>query len=182
MPASAVVMVFITLIYPLAVWLGQGQIEPRFLAGLLVLAGLTRLPMLRISQAGRWWLAGILVLLVLAAWSNVWLPLKLYPVLVNAVLLGVFAHSLIFPPSMIERFARMSEPDLPAQGIGYTRRVTQVWCVFFAINGAIALVTALWAAPAIWTIYNGLVAYLMMGLLLAGEYVVRWHFKRQLHA
>lgn len=182
MPVSAVVMVFITLIYPLAVWLGQGQIEPRFLAGLLVLAGLTRLPMLRISQAGRWWLAGILVLLVLAVWSNVWLPLKLYPVLVNAVLLGVFAHSLIFPPSMIERFARMSEPDLPPQGIGYTRRVTQVWCVFFAINGAIALVTTLWAAPAIWTIYNGLVAYLMMGLLLAGEYVVRWHFKRQLHA
>jgi uncharacterized membrane protein len=83
---------------------------------------------------------------------------------------------------MIERFARMSAPDLPAQAIGYTRRVTQVWCVFFAINGAIALVTALWAAPAIWTIYNGLVAYLMMGLLLAGEYVVRWHFKRQLHA
>ena len=165
MPASAVVMVFITLIYPLAVWLGQGQIEPRFLAGLLVLAGLARLPMLRISQAGRWWLAGILVLLVLAVWSNVWLPLKLYPVLVNAVLLGVFAHSLIFPPSMIERFARMSEPDLPAQAIGYTRRVTQVWCVFFAINGAIALVTALWAAPAIWTLYNGLVAYLMMGLL-----------------
>ena len=142
MPASAVVMVFITLIYPLAVWLGQGQIEPRFLAGLLVLAGLARLPMLRISQAGRWWLAGILVLLVLAVWSNVWLPLKLYPVLVNAVLLGVFAHSLIFPPSMIERFARMSEPDLPAQAIGYTRRVTQVWCAFFAINGAIALVTA----------------------------------------
>jgi hypothetical protein len=39
--------------------------------------------------------------------------------------------------------------------------------------------TALWASPATWTLYNGLIAYVMMGLLFAGEYVVRWHFKRQ---
>ena len=51
-------MMFITLIYPLAVWLGQGQLEPRFLAGLLVLAGLTRVHMLKISQRERWWLGG----------------------------------------------------------------------------------------------------------------------------
>jgi hypothetical protein len=96
MPASAVVMVFITLIYPLAVWLGQGQIEPRFLAGLLVLAGLARVHTLKISQVGRWWLGGTLLLFILAVWSNVLLPLKLYPVLVNACF-GVFAYSH-FPP------------------------------------------------------------------------------------
>jgi uncharacterized membrane protein len=99
------VRILVTLKYPLAVWLGQRQVEPRFLVGLPKLAGLTRLHTLRIRRAGRWWLAGMLVLLVLALWSNVWLPLKLYPVLVNAVLLGIFAYSLIFPPSMIERFA-----------------------------------------------------------------------------
>jgi len=181
MSVSTLVMIGITLIYPLAVWLGQGQIEPRFLAGLLVLAGLTRVHMLKISQVGRWWLGGTLLLFILAVWSNVLLPLKLYPVLVNAVLLGVFAYSLIFPPSMIERFARMQERDLPPEAIGYTRRVTQIWCVFFFVNGAIALVTALWATPATWTLYNGLIAYVMMGLLFVGEYVVRWHFKRQLN-
>jgi uncharacterized membrane protein len=175
-------MIFTTLIYPLAVWLGQGHVEPRVLACLLVFVGLTRLQILKIGQAGRWWLAGILILFVLAVWSNGWLPLKLYPVLVNAALLGLFAYSLIFPPSMAERFARMSAPDLPEQVIDYTRRVTQVWCAFFGINGAIALMTALWASPIIWTLYNGLISYLMMGLLLAGEYVVRWRFKRQLHA
>jgi uncharacterized membrane protein len=148
-----------------------------------MLAGLTRLRTLKIGQARRWWVAVTpLVLLLLAVWWDAWLPLRLYPVLVNAVLLGVFAYSLIFPPSMIERFARMSEPNLPAQAIGYTRRVTQIWCVFFGINGAIALMTALCASPAIWTLYNGLIAYLLMGLLLAGEYVIRRRFKRQLHA
>jgi uncharacterized membrane protein len=182
MPVSAFRVVLITLIYPLAVWLGQGQIEPRFVAGLLLLAGWTQLHALKIGGSGRWWLGGTLLLFILAVWSNGWFPLKLYPVLVNLALLGVFAYSLIFPPSMIERFARMREPDLPAEAIGYTRRVTQVWCVFFCVNGALALITAWWASPAIWTLYNGLIAYLMMGLLFGGEYFTRWHFKKRLNA
>jgi uncharacterized membrane protein len=181
MPGSALLVVLITMIYPLVVWLSQGHIEPRFLAGLLVLGGLTRLHHLKISQASRWWLAGTLLLFILAVWSNGLLPLKLYPVLVNVALLGAFAYSLIFPPSIIERFARLQDPDLPLEAIGYTRRVTQIWCVFFTVNGAIALMTALWATPAIWTLYNGLIAYLMMGLLFAGEHVFRWHFKRRLN-
>jgi len=181
MSVSTLVMMGITLIYPLAVWLGQGQIQPRFLAGLLVIAGLTRVHTLKISHVGRWWLGGTLLLFILAMWSNVLLPLKLYPVLVNAVLLSVFIYSLIFPPSVIERFARIHEPNLPTRAIGYTRRVTQVWCIFFAANGAIALLTALWASPATWTLYNGLIAYLMIGVLFAGEHVVRWHFKRHLN-
>ncbi|HEY7319972.1 MAG TPA: hypothetical protein VIE89_20570, partial [Candidatus Binatia bacterium] len=103
MSVSTLVMICITLIYPLAVWLGHNQIEPRFLAGLLVLIGLTRLHTLKINQAGRWWIGGTLLLFIVAVWSNLLLPLKLYPVLVNATLLGVFAYSLIFPPSMIEQ-------------------------------------------------------------------------------
>jgi hypothetical protein len=91
MPAFTLVMIFITLIYPLAVWLGQGQIEPRFLAGLLVLAGVTWLHTLKIGQVTRWWIGATLFLFILAVWSNLLLPLKLYPVLVNATLLGVFA-------------------------------------------------------------------------------------------
>jgi len=182
MPGSTSWAIVITLLYPLAIGLGQGQVEPRFVAGFLALAGLTRLPALRISAWGRWWLGGTLLLFLVALWSNVWLPLKLYPVFVNAALLIIFAHSLIYPPSIIERFARLRDPDLPAQAIAYTRRVTQVWFVFFAFNGAFALMTALWASPAIWTLYNGVIAYLMMGFLFAGEYVVRWHFKRQLNA
>jgi uncharacterized membrane protein len=182
MPGSALLVVFSTMIYPLAVWLGEGQIEPRFLAGLLVLAGLTRLYKLKISWAGRWCMGGTLLLFMLAVWSNALLPLKLYPVLVNVALLGAFAYSLISPPSMIERFARMREPDLPQEAIDYTRRVTQIWCGFFSVNGAIALMTALWATPATWTLYNGFIAYLMMALLFAGEHVFRWHFKRHLNA
>src|SRR5262249_42749832 len=115
-------MILLTLLYPLAIWLGQGQFEPRLLAALLLLLALTRLYVLKFNQAGYWWLGGVLVLLILAVWGNALLPLKLYPVLVNGAMLGAFGYSLIFPPSMAERFARVREPDLPPQAIGYTRR------------------------------------------------------------
>jgi len=109
------------------------------------------------------------------------LPLQLYPVLINMIMLVLFGYSLIFPPAIIERIARIREPDLPPRAIVYTRRVTQVWCGFFAINGGIALLTVLWCSPKIWALYNGVISYLLMGLLFGGEYLVRLRFKRRYH-
>jgi uncharacterized membrane protein len=173
--------VLITLLYPLAIWLGHGKVEPRWLAGILLLAAATRLPGLRISVQARWSVAAALLLAGYAVWSNHLLPLKLYPVLVNGALLGVFGYSLLHPPSLIERLARLQEPDLPAAAIGYTRRVTQVWCGFFVCNGAIALATALWASEAVWSLYTGVIAYVLMGILFGGEYLLRLRFKRLHH-
>lgn len=168
-------------LYPFAIWLGHGQVEPRFFAGLLLLAGVIWLPAMRAGAAGVGWLVGTLLLSLIALWNNHFLALKLYPVLVNAAMLTGFTYSLVVPPSMVERFARRREPDLPPQSVTYTRRVTQVWCVFFALNGGMALVTALWASAATWSLYNGFVAYLLMGLLFAGEYGIRCNFKRRLN-
>ncbi len=170
---STLLAVLLTLIYPLTIWLAEGRIEPRLLAGVLLLVGFSRLSGMQFSQATRWWVGGTMLLVLLAIWANVMFPLKLYPVMVNATLLGVFAYSLIVPPSAIERIARIRDPHLPAQAIGYTRRVTQVWCVFFTVNGAIALYTALHASSTFWSFYNGFLAYIFVGLLFAGEYCVR---------
>jgi uncharacterized membrane protein len=170
--------VLITLLYPLLVWLGHGEVEPRMLAGVLVLAALMRIHALGKGKMALLWLAGALALATAAMWGNAWMPLKLYPVLVNAVMLGVFGYSLLVPPSLIERFARMQDPDLPSYAVLYTRRVTQAWCLFFFINGAIALATALWASPVIWSLYNGVIAYVLMGCLFGGEYLIRLRVKR----
>jgi uncharacterized membrane protein len=174
--------VALTVVYPLALWWGQGYFAPRVLSIFLLLVVLARLHALRVSRAARWWISGTLLLLGFAVWANAMLPLKLYPVLVNLALLGVFAYSLFFPPSAVERLARLREPDLPAAAIVYTRHVTQVWCGFFAANGTIALVTAFWSSPAVWWIYNGLIAYLLMGILFAGEYCVRLYVRGQQNA
>jgi uncharacterized membrane protein len=80
---------------------------------------------------------------------------------------------LFSPPPIIERFARLQHPNLPASGIQYTRKVTLVWSLFFLINGCIALGTALWCSFAWWSLYNGFISYLLMALLMGIEYIVR---------
>lgn len=126
-------------------------------------------------------LIAVLLLAAAAVWSNGVLPLKLYPVLVNVGLLAVFGASLFTPVSMVERFARMTEPELPAVAVAYTRRVTQLWCGFFICNGTLALVAAIWASEALWSLYTGVISYLLMGLLFGGEYIYRLRFKRRQH-
>lgn len=171
----------LTLLYPPLVYLGLGHFEPRWMALPLAALAVVR----AVATRERVWLAaagGALVLAALGLFGNHALPLKLYPVLVNAIFLTVFATSLAYPPSVIERLARLREPDLPASGVAYTRKVTQVWCGFFVLNGGIALGTALWASAGTWALYNGLISYGLMGLLFAAEWVVRQRVRaRQAH-
>ena len=99
--------------------------------------------------------------------------LLFYPVVVNAVMLAVFGGSLWSAMPIVERLARLQEPDLPEKGVRYTRHVTQIWCGFFIINGGMALFTALYGDMSLWTAWNGMIAYLLMGTLMAGEWLVR---------
>ncbi|WP_322032757.1 hypothetical protein [Paraburkholderia sp. J76] len=99
--------------------------------------------------------------------------MRLYPALVNLGLLVAFGATLVKGPSMIEKFARLTYADPPAHIVRYTRRVTQLWCVFFAVNSVFSAWTALaWTARA-WSLYNGAIAYGLIGALLAGEFIWR---------
>jgi uncharacterized membrane protein len=115
--------------------------------------------------------------LAVAARLNPELSVRLYPAFMNLAMLIAFAVTLWKPPSMIETFARITEPGLPESGVRYTRVVTMVWIGFFVINGGLALWTALYGSWRSWTLYNGVIAYLMMGVLLGGEYLVRQRFR-----
>jgi uncharacterized membrane protein len=99
--------------------------------------------------------------------------LRLYPASISASMLLLFGATLIRPPTMVERIARLQEPDLPPERVRYTRRVTQAWCLFFVLNGAIAAYTAAFASRETWALYNGVVAYVLMGTLFAAERIVR---------
>jgi uncharacterized membrane protein len=165
---------FSTLLYPMAVFFGSKYLEPWKMAGLLIVLLLIRLAA---SVSRKHWSTPLLVAGIgyslFAMWSNQLDTLRFYPAVVNVLMLFIFGWSLVFPPSLIERIARLQHPDLPPEGVIYTRRVTQVWCGFFIVNGAIALVTARWASMEIWSLYNGLIAYLLMGILFGGEYIIR---------
>ena len=169
----------LTVAYPLLVYAGLGHVEPRHLA--LLLAGLA-LVRAAVARQPFWWAAaaGACLLALLSFMGNALLPLKLYPVLVNAVFLAVFGISLRHPPSAIERLARLTDPNLPDAAVPYTRRVTQVWCLFFLGNGSVALATAMWASNDVWALYNGLISYGLMGCLFGGEWLVRQRVKARI--
>jgi uncharacterized membrane protein len=148
---------------------------------LLLLTATVRFPSIQISGVARFSVISALLLAAFAIWRNELWALKLYPVLISGTLLAVFAYSLLVPPSIIERLARRQDPNFPPTAVAYTRRVTQVWCLFFTINGAIALCTALWAPDVAWALYTGVIAYLLMGLLFGGEWLFRQRLKRLHH-
>ena len=172
MRATAALVWLATLLYPLAVWFGLARFEPRWVALFLLALALLR----ALASREKVWLAaaaGACVLVLVSWFRNDGLPLKLYPVLVNGALLTVFAVSLRHPPTVIERLARLQTPDLPAAAIPYVTRVTKAWCLFFVCNGGIALWTALAASDATWALYNGLIAYVLMGAMFVGERLLR---------
>lgn len=110
--------------------------------------------------------------------TNKMLFLRLYPVAVNVCMLAVFSLSLFFPPSVIFRLACLSDKSIKGSLAerrieAYCRTVCIVWCVFFVLNGAAAAYTAFFCSDRVWSVYNGGIAYVLMGLLFAIEYVIR---------
>ncbi len=178
-------LAILALIYPLLVYYGLLHFSVQWVGIALAVFLAARVLVLRkklgdeqLKQS----LFPALLLAILCALASVFLnqagALKLIPTVINVAFLMGFATTLWKPPSMIERFARLQEPQLSKPAIRYTRQVTLVWCVFFIINGSIALYTALYSSIETWALYNGLIAYLLMGALFAIEYLVRLRVKK----
>lgn len=170
--------------YPLAVWFGLERWGLHVLAPILLLMFILRLFVVRSKIKQQLWLGKMLalagVVLSLASWGlgkAQWL--LFYPVVVNIFLLTLFTCSLFRPPPIIERLARLTEPELSLQGVVYTRKVTQIWCVFFAVNGTIALATCLYGDMHLWALYNGGLSYLFIGSLMGMEWIIRKRVQQQ---
>ena len=170
--ARNIIFALLTVSYPLAIWLLGDRVSPRWLALSLVLLGALRLAATR----QRLWIGlglGALALAALTGALNVGWPLKWYPVFVNTSMLVLFGVTLFRPPSMVERLARLKDPNLPPHAIAYTRKVTLAWCGFFLVNGTIAALTATVGTEQQWGLYNGLVSYILMGVFGGTEFLIR---------
>ncbi|RYY73822.1 MAG: hypothetical protein EOO52_17630 [Gammaproteobacteria bacterium] len=178
----AIVLGILLVLYPLLVYVGLQQFGPRILACILVTAAFSRLVVSKFTHQPMsnvvWLLLAAVIAGGLTLLTGSVIGLKFYPVIVNVALLGIFGASLYRPPSMIERFARLQTSDLPVQAIAYTRKVTWVWCGFFVFNGILGGATV-FASDKIWALYNGLISYILIGLLLAGEYLIRLRVQRK---
>ena len=169
------------IVYPPLVYFGLTSIPPAAIAALGLCLLLARLLCARrLADAGRWSIAfavAVAALLGLLAVSPD-LAVKAYPVLVSLAVAAVFGVSLVAPPSAIERIARLREPDLPPEGVAYTRKLTGIWVIFLLANAAISAATGLWASLGVWTLWNGLLAYVAMGTLFVGEIAYRGFVRR----
>jgi uncharacterized membrane protein len=170
--------------WPFAVWLALTYPRLHILLPLLALLFVLRLAALRgktgvLSRAAQ----GLALLGIVLTLSSVWLReaqlLLWYPLVVNVVMLALFGGSLFSRMPVIERLARWREGALSPAAVLYTRRVTQVWCGFFVINGAISLATIVYGNIHLWTLWNGMLSYCLMGALFAGEWLVRQRVKRR---
>ena len=169
--------------YPFAVYIGLNNIKPGYLAIILIAFVVMRIFLVRKKLKNLPWLLPASMLGIVAITVSVFtdstVGFKLYPLAINFAMLMVFSYSYFKPPTVIETFARLSEDELPPSAIKYTAKVTLVWCLFFIVNGLISLYTALFMSLDSWMIYNGFVSYVMMGLLMLVEYLVRLKVKKQ---
>lgn len=169
---AAVFGALVMLLWPILVLTLHAEVGswPLLIIGAALLAW--RLPQARVLAC-----LAALVLVGLGLLGHAELGMRGYPIAINLIMLILFAGSLLHGMPIIERLARLREPDLPAKGVRYTRRVTWAWCVFFVLNGSISAWTALCADLTVWTLYNGFISYCAIGLMFAGEWLCRRHVR-----
>lgn len=186
---TAALQTLALLAYPVCVYFALRVASPRIVAlGTLVLIGL-RLAVLaraRFVATARALAPALVALGIASLVSLVWddpRSLLLAPTLVSLGLLAAFASSFLARETTIERLALAQVGNLDADERRYCRRVTLVWCAFFAANAAVAAALALGGTREEWALYTGLVAYLLVGALFAAEYLYRhWRFRRYVGA
>jgi uncharacterized membrane protein len=166
--------VVVTIAYPVIMYLGLTRVGTRFAAvSLLTLsAGHTLVQALQ-QRRFAWRSALIMPLCAAALWLDDRRYMLAMPVLINAGLFAAFYGSLHGDVSLCERFARMQVKDLSPREQVYCRSITKLWAGFFVINGGTAAALAALGALDLWTLYTGLIAYVLIGLIAATEYTVR---------
>jgi uncharacterized membrane protein len=176
--ALGIVQGALFLVYPFVVYLGLKRLETRAVGGLLLgLYAVSFALRVRGPAAEVWQLArqhlGLALLIGAAVVTGERIVLLLLPMAVSLYLLATFGWSLWAGPPIVERFARLTDPDLPGFCVPYCRKVTIAWCGFLAANSLCVALLAAAAPVEWWALYTGLVFYLLLGALFAFEFVLR---------
>jgi uncharacterized membrane protein len=168
----AIATIALGAVYPFVVYLCLDRLPP----GVFVLMALA-IVAARIAVARRSaWAKSVTISLgvagILLALIDQTLASRAYPVLMGLSAAAVFGHSLLYPPTVIEQFAGREAASSP-EAIQYLRKLTVVWLVFLLVNAAVSAATAIIGDVALWTLYNGFIAYMLTGALFVGEMLVR---------
>ena len=170
----------VTVTYPFLVYYGLNQYGPSIFAIFLFILLVLRVVIKGSYQEPSQWLQ----LLVIGTFCAVVVfvgseqLLRFYPVLMSLGFSALFAFSLTSKTTLVERFAKMSGQDYPEQAIGYMRNLTKVWAILLFFNAIVSGYTACCVSLKFWTLYNGLLAYFLLGGFALGELIFRHFYKR----
>jgi uncharacterized membrane protein len=173
---AALLLAGVAAAYPFLVYAALGRVPPGALIVVaLAVVGGRMAAARRANSAGVLLpaLAGVFAATGVLALLDADAAVLAYPVLMNLGFAAAFGLSLLKPPTLVESLASLRHPNPSPAGRLYMRRVTVVWFVFLLGNATVSAATAVHGDMALWTLYNGLVAYLLMGLLFAVEFLVR---------
>lgn len=176
-----VTFIVLLALYPFIIYFGLRILPASFFGLILAVLLLMRFGLIRPGERATA-LPVIGILLGYAITSAVVGSTKMllyYPVLVNSILFVLFAGSLSTKESLLLRIVRARGIPISDHTPGYLTRLTAVWAGFFVINGMIAVWTTTQSME-IWTIYNGMISYLLVAALAVGEWIFRRHYKRRL--
>jgi uncharacterized membrane protein len=128
---------------------------------------------------GKLAIAGVVV--VLAALLVIWLgyasavTVVLAPsVIFNAGLLVIFGHTLLpGREPLITRFRRIDVGFVAPVFVSYTRTLTALWTLIFAVGTTVSLGAALWGDIALWSWLALIVLPIVTAVFFVGEHVYR---------
>lgn len=176
-----IIVAIVTLTYPFLLWFAIHSEQSFYFALAMILLGVLKLlrkkkPSMLLSINQQYFLSlmmiGMGVVTLLFKNAQVF---QLYPLIISAVFFIIFASSLSAEKSMIEVFASKIEKNITAEKKHYMRKLTKVWCGFFIVNIIFSLIS--WGLGLnAWLLYNGVISYMLMGLLFIAEYGYR-HYK-----
>lgn len=168
-------------LYPFIIYFGIKILPPGFFGLLLAVLLLMRFGLIGPAERSTALPIGVILLAfaIASAALGSTKMLLYYPVLVNSIFFVLFAGSLTTKEALLMRIVRARGVPIGDHTPGYLTRLTAVWAGFFVINGMIAVWTTTQSME-IWTIYNGMISYLLVAALAVGEWIFRRHYKRRL--
>lgn len=115
----------------------------------------------------------IVLVLALGMWLQQEAMVKFIPIVIHSSLFLLFFQSLRLRQPIIEKFARLDFPVLPEGMAEHCLFITRAWTLFFALNIFVNIGMILWFPHGLWALYNGVIVYVFIALLVVWEYGLR---------
>ncbi len=173
----------ISLAYPFLVYFGLNYFGPIVFALILFAFLLIRFIVTQQFRQISQWVLLVVVggFCALVSFFNSAELLRYYPVLMSLGVASLFVWSLTTSTPLIERLAKLAKQEPSAGAKHYMFVLTIVWAVLLVLNAMVAAYTACCLSLQQWTLYNGLISYIIFGFFMVVELIYRRFYKRRFY-